>query len=221
MSNDKYLNSKLEYNEIFPNYGYIFTKMPNILLDELSIPINNLKQDFAKGIKYHDYLVGEIHHEYDFDLPSSSKQYIQSLVEQLEKKSNYIKHHINSPSTQLRYDLEVWVNFQQKHEYNPLHHHTGFYSFVIWYKIPYLQSDENKASHQKLEGKSYNGSFCFVYPNPINNLSQPIIQYDLNMDKSQEGHIIIFPASLNHIVYPFYTSDEPRITIAGNIVLSK
>jgi hypothetical protein len=29
----------------------------------------------------------------------------------------------------------------------------------------------------------------------------------------------MFPSSLNHEVYPFYTSDDFRITIAGNIML--
>ena len=26
----------------------------------------------------------------------------------------------------------MWVNYQKQNEFNPLHTHTGFYSFVIW-----------------------------------------------------------------------------------------
>jgi hypothetical protein len=37
------------------------------------------------------------------------------------------------------------------------------------------------------------------------------------VDKEWEGKIALFPAKLNHLVYPFYTSDEPRISISGNI----
>ena len=28
----------------------------------------------------------------------------------------------------------AWINFQGKYEYNPLHHHGGFLSYVIWYR---------------------------------------------------------------------------------------
>ena len=35
----------------------------------------------------------------------------------------------------------------------------------------------------------------------------------------EEGVMLFFPARLEHCVHPFYTSDEPRITIAGNVVL--
>ena len=35
--------------------------------------------------------------------------------------------------------------------------------------------------------------------------------------KSDEKKIIMFPAGLNHVVYPFYTSDDYRITISGNV----
>ena len=39
------------------------------------------------------------------------------------------------------------------------------------------------------------------------------------VDKSFEGQMLMFPAPLQHIVYPFYTSDESRITVSGNIKL--
>ena len=34
-----------------------------------------------------------------------------------------------------------------------------------------------------------------------------------------ENTILFFPALLNHTVYPFYLSDEERISISGNICL--
>ena len=30
---------------------------------------------------------------------------------------------------------KFWVNYQNKHEFNPYHHHGGVYSFVVWMKI--------------------------------------------------------------------------------------
>jgi hypothetical protein len=32
--------------------------------------------------------------------------------------------------------------------------------------------------------------------------------------------MIMFPSSLNHMVSPFYTSDEYRISISGNLIVS-
>jgi len=42
----------------------------------------------------------------------------------------------------------------------------------------------------------------------------------VEVDKSWEGTIIMFPAFLHHMVHPFYTSDEYRISISGNLVIA-
>ena len=39
----------------------------------------------------------------------------------------------------------------------------------------------------------------------------------IDVDKSFEGKMLMFPAKLQHLVYPFYTSDKERITVSGNI----
>jgi hypothetical protein len=44
-----------------------------------------------------------------------------------------------------------------------------------------------------------------------------IKQVPIPVDSSYEGTIMMFPSALNHGVYPFYTSDEYRISVSGNI----
>ena len=39
-----------------------------------------------------------------------------------------------------------WVNYQKQYEFNPLHDHSGIYSFVIFVKIPPADLDEIKLS---------------------------------------------------------------------------
>ena len=39
----------------------------------------------------------------------------------------------------------------------------------------------------------------------------------IDVDKSFEGKMLVFPSKLQHLVYPFYTSDEHRITVSGNV----
>ena len=41
--------------------------------------------------------------------------------------------------------------------------------------------------------------------------------YQLDIDQTWEGVLMMFPAYLKHQVYPFQTCDEHRISIAGNI----
>ena len=44
-----------------------------------------------------------------------------------------------------------------------------------------------------------------------------ISELNVPVDKSFENRMIMFPAKLQHLVYPFYTSDDYRITCSGNI----
>ena len=42
----------------------------------------------------------------------------------------------------------------------------------------------------------------------------------INVEKGIEGQVILFPAWVNHVVYPFKGfSGIPRVSISGNIVL--
>jgi len=90
---------------------------------------------------------------------------------------------------------DVWVNFQKKNEFNAAHTHNGIYSFVIWLKCPSP------------------ATFQFTYPNTLGGLNH--LAY--NTDSSYENMMILFPAQFLHQVYPFYESDEERVSIAGNI----
>jgi hypothetical protein len=39
----------------------------------------------------------------------------------------------------------------------------------------------------------------------------------IDLSKKNEGDIIMFHSSLYHVVYPFFSTSEERISIAGNI----
>ena len=90
---------------------------------------------------------------------------------------------------------DVWVNFQKEGEFNPSHTHGGIYSFVIWLKLP------------------SQATFQFTYPTTIGGLNH--LTY--NTDSSYENMMVLFPAQLLHQVYPFYNSNEERVSISGNI----
>jgi len=113
---------------------------------------------------------------------------------------------------------DLWVNFQKKHEFNPPHTHSGLYSFVIFVKIPYDLKKEEKCFSDIEENKlnvRYNHTSKFAFLN-VDYTGE--IRCDLlNVDKSFEGKMIMFPAKQSHQVFPFYTSNDYRITVSGNL----
>ena len=62
----------------------------------------------------------------------------------------------------------------------------------------------------------FSSRFCHFVFLMINEVGQ-IVSHAVPVDKEWEGKMALFPASLNHQVYPFYTSDEYRISISGNV----
>ncbi len=105
-----------------------------------------------------------------------------------------------------------WVNFQKQNDFNPIHHHKGVYSFVIWLKIPIEFSDQNK---ENITNSPRNSSFCFQ----LNDMRGRLCHYVYQLGKSYEGTMLFFPSELQHIVYPFFNCSEDRISISGNILL--
>ena len=108
---------------------------------------------------------------------------------------------------------EWWVNYQKQGEFNPLHDHSGVYSFVLWMKIP---TDFNEQNNNPLASESNTAKisvFEFQYLDILGNMKN----YTYQLSKENEGVLVLFPASLKHCVYPFYYCDEERISISGNI----
>ena len=115
----------------------------------------------------------------------------------------------------------TWVNFQKKYEFNPPHTHTGLFSWIIFLNIPYNLEDENKVfpemniRDENNEVVFVTSRLAFLLVNPY--LSGGIDHVSINVDKSFEGKIMMFPSYLQHEVFPFYTSDDYRITVSGNL----
>jgi len=203
----------------FPNVGYLIADLPPELYDKLKAECdiacrsrydNTIKKrklvsglsdtSDNKGVPTHYYLeetkeelsmfVALLAHEYNIRFP----QYLQTF-KILTHDVPYI------PGT-------FWINVQEKHEYLPNHVHEGFLSFSAWIKVPYETSEQ-------ADGTGSSSKFAFTYTNSIGT----ICDFNMPVDKSFEGKIMMFPSKMPHCVYPFYSSDENRISISGNIML--
>ena len=212
------------YTHLVGNTGYLLLKVPQEILGEIKMSVDEIQNNFQKATPYNEYLAGQINKEYLTKLTHKTTQYIGWTIEEYCKSNpQYINNiygqyrptHEYKPTPNLQYKGEAWVNFQEKYEYNPMHNHGGVFSYVIWYQIPFYKENEIKYGAGKYKNKdNVNGEFCFVFYD-----GEQIINHNLAIDKRMEGHIAIFPSSLIHQVYPFYTSDDYRITISGNIWL--
>ena len=57
------------------------------------------------------------------------------------------------------------------------------------------------------------GCFEFEYTDSLGEVQN--LSYRLSSE--YEGAMLFFPAKLRHCVYPFYETDEARISISGNL----
>ena len=206
------------YTHLVGNTGYLLLKVPQDILNEIKISVDDIQKDFTQAISVNDKLAGHIDKEFRINLNHKATQYIKWTVGEYNKLDpSYLidigKLFGGEPI--LRYNRETWVNFQGKYEYNPMHTHNGVFSFVIWYQIPFYKENEVKHGPGKGNGGgNLNGEFEFIFYD-----GEVIRNKPLGIDKTMEGYMAIFPSSLYHAVYPFYTSDDYRITISGNIFL--
>ena len=108
-----------------------------------------------------------------------------------------------------------WVNYQKQNEFNPMHDHTGVYSYVIWMKIPTHFFEQNKNEISLKANTHRISAFDFVYTNTLGD----ILSHCYQLGPGDEGTMLFFPSALKHQVYPFYNCDETRISVSGNIAL--
>lgn len=190
------------------NFDYYSGKLPNDTLNEVKDLCENYHND-PNLKRYNSNLAGFIQDEYLLtdEIKNLVMPHIYEGANSLFEQSS-MKWSLNSG----------WVNYQKKYEINPLHNHTGLLSFVIWINIPYNLDEELNLPYVKDSTiRKSATAFTFVY----SNIHGTLCQQPFRIDKRGEGKFVVFHSQLHHMVYPFYTSDGHRISIAGNIEPTK
>jgi hypothetical protein len=205
MSNSVYHN--------FPNIGYLRHHLTSEELTPVWNEIKKIEKNFETSEKFNTELAGNIKKEY---LLIDNFSYIEDLL--IGDARNFIQHfnydkdvNVNNQTTDICL-INTWVNFQKKYEFNPSHNHAGVISFVIWMKIPYKSSEEKMQGPGAESNTNVPGHFEFSYTDTLGQIKSLLIA----CDESMEGTILMFPSRTIHAVYPFFTSDDYRITVSGN-----
>jgi hypothetical protein len=183
-----------------PNLGYLKVKIPQELflsiqeecLQASDITHTSFTSGLAKmGVPKHFWL--------DKNKNRLNEYVIEVAREYLERFKNTVSMIFKSEgliNVELKPD-NPWINIQNKNEFIPNHDHYGFLSYTIWINIPAPCM------------------FEFVY-----NCSTGMhLRMKITLNKESEGTLIMFPSKMVHCAYPFFNSQEKRISIAGNITL--
>lgn len=195
----------------------LFFKLNEEELKPILDEIKDIESDFSKAIPYNLDLAGNIKKEYSLtNCKSHIETLLTPLVEQYEQMNNILGHtpelDIISKRRRSMKLNQIWVNFQQKGEFNPIHRHAGILSFVLWIKIPFTRKQELDFQKQIPEHANHAGIFNMLHSDFFGNPTTINIAVDSEFD----GSGILFPARTLHSVDPFYSTDEYRISVSGN-----
>ena len=195
------------------NFGYLESNVPDRLFQKLRLecdkvaeyrnnPLDSDVQEMQSGLTGN----GVAKHYYVKDTVEELNKFVMQMFNQYDLSFNLMASlkHTSHPTPFI--SVDPWINIQHKNEFIPTHTHDGVVTFVIWIKVPYDIKEELSVGDKA-------STFEFTYSSVIGaQLTQRI-----NVSKEHEGKIVMFPSGLSHTVYPFYTCDDSRISISGNV----
>ena len=203
-----------------PNVGLTNGKIPPDIYQALNREIVDIHTASETGtldkngiMQMNPSLAGQITKEYQItkSLPLLNP-FLEEMGRAYQKEWNYYPK--ENPNNNKLTVESVWVNMQKKLEVNPLHNHDGTLSFVAWLHVPFkLEDERNMPNCKNSRTKDLSSTFQFVY----NTALGTIANCPMFVESGWEAKIVMFPAKLLHMVYPFQTSDDYRISIAGNL----
>ena len=195
-----------------PNVGFTQGHIPINIYQDLNQEIVDIHTNDKDIVRMNRSLAGQITKEYQI---TKSRKLLDPFLEEMgrafQKEWDYFPK--ENPNKDLKVE-SVWVNMQKKLEVNPLHNHDGTLSFVAWLHIPFkLEDERNMPNCKNSRTVELSSTFQFVYTTALGTIAN----CPMFVESGWEAKIIMFPAKLLHMVYPFQTSDDYRISIAGNL----
>ena len=196
-----------------PNVGITEGIIPAEIYQALNQEIVDIHTNDKDIIRMNLTLAGQITKEYQItkSLPLLNP-FLEEMGRAYQQRWDYYPKE-NPNNNKLKVE-SVWVNMQKKLEFNPLHGHDGTLSFVAWLYVPFkLEDERNMENCKNSRTVELASTFQFVYTTALGTIAN----CPMFVESGWEGKIIMFPSKLLHMVYPFQTSDDYRISIAGNL----
>ena len=187
------------------NWGpYVMkTMVPDYIIKKLKTEGKKAKQS------YNHALAGHLDHQFLY--PLKTQQWFYSEIQPIIRayREGHCKYH-GIPDHIVDFGADdLWVNFMEAGDFNPIHTHSGDYSFVLFLDMPKSISKEQK----EFQGTSSPpGSLMFEYTQQ----AKPRWATTGVQITPKTGEMYIFPALLQHWVVPF-KSKCTRISVSGNL----
>ena len=208
-----FLNIHRNAHSPLPNIGLTNGNIPPEIYQALNQEIVDIHTNDKDVVRMNPSLAGQITKEYQItkSLPLLNP-FLEEMGRAYQKEWNYYPK--ENPNNNKLTVESVWVNMQKKLEVNPLHNHDGTLSFVAWLHVPFkLEDERNMPNCKNSRTVELASTFQFVYTTALGTIAN----CPMFVESGWEAKIVMFPAQLLHIVYPFQTSDDYRISIAGNL----
>jgi hypothetical protein len=201
----------------FPNQGFWMHEFTDEELKPLRDEIDRMHENPKNFRDFRRDLAGNIAGSLGVSQPVIAylEELIMPIAAAYDQEFGYVKkvksHLHQGPMTMAD---QCWVNFQRAAEFNPMHSHSGVFSWVIWLEVPYLVKEQQSMGPGPLSNTPVAGSFEFNYTGCLGDQ----YQHHLNADATWRNRMALFPSRLNHCVYPFYNTDQVRISASGNLL---
>ena len=191
----------------FPNLGYVRNTVQPSQIRQLNTWVDSIDESTTTINHSH---VGTIAHEYEIE---------DVLVK--KELSDILGPMVQQYATDMHFTLEqrpmglttAWCNLQTSGEYFAAHTHAGVFSFALWLTVPFTQADERAWREARGKSGRETASFQFHYTDALGRITPNVLE----VDRSWENEVIVFPGEMMHSVTPYYSTDRVRIVVSGNI----
>ena len=104
----------------------------------------------------------------------------------------------------------------KKYDHVPLHDHGSKYSFIVFIKIPSGLKNQLRWPKFLMNPSTAppSTSLQFVWTKKD---EEHCNVTNIPLSPEDEGRMLFFPGGMKHQVFPFYGTEEERITIGGNV----
>ena len=187
------------------NFGpYVMkTELPEYILQRLKEDGDKAKQSFNHA------LAGQLNNQFVYNSETTKWFYNEITPIFRAYREGHCKYHQQKSLPVELKPLSLWINYMKAGDFNPLHTHSGDYSFVVFVDVPEEIHEEEK----RFEGTGAKpGSFTMEFTQQ----SRPKWATTGISVPPRTGEMFIFPALLQHWVCPF-KSNVTRISVSGNV----
>ena len=191
----------------FPNLGYVRSSVEESQIKQLRAWIDRI--DDSTTTINHSH-VGVIEREYEITHQPAKDELSNILGPMCQKYCEDMHYTVEPRPMGL---TTAWCNLQQSGEYFAAHTHNGVFSFALWLEVPFTQQDEREWREARGKSGRETASFQFHYTDALGRITPNVLE----VDRSWEREIVVFPGEMMHSVTPYYSTDARRVVVSGNV----